>query len=420
MGTGKSLFIIFIAALVVRLLFLLSPVETGDSDEYRTYGENLVNYHIFSFSENNPKVPSTFRTPVYPFFIAVFYWLFGINDMPVFIVQCIISALTCLLVYFIALDLFDKRIAFGSGLICALHPFLSWTATTLMTETLFTFIFTGAVLLFVKAFRYQRALLFFIGGILLGAATLTKPTSQFFFVYVLVFLLLLNPRKVFLKNAFVFLLGFVILLIPWGIRNYRVTGEFIPISSGGKGVNLYLATVNENVYDDVKQQECHITAQKDPLYAEYLMGLSSGRVIYVEKKMWRAALVNIKNNPVSYILRRLRNHPFLWIGSSYLVRLSNSSLFKIGSFGLLILKFVIIFFLHLLPIVVFLLTGLFLRSQWKRFAFVYFVPFYFSFVHLPIHIETRYSIPAFPFILIFCFFGLCQIFHKHNNMKECY
>ncbi len=67
----KDLLIIFSVALLIRLLLLLHPYETGDSKEYRILASNLIKYSSFTYSSQPPISPTTHRTPIFPGFIYV-------------------------------------------------------------------------------------------------------------------------------------------------------------------------------------------------------------------------------------------------------------------------------------------------------------------------------------------------------------
>jgi len=46
---------------------------TGDSGAYKLYAENLLQYHVFSFSKDAPFYPDSLRTPGYTIFAALLF-----------------------------------------------------------------------------------------------------------------------------------------------------------------------------------------------------------------------------------------------------------------------------------------------------------------------------------------------------------
>lgn len=409
-GSKKDLLIIFSLALILHSLFLLRPYETGDSYEYRTYASNIIKYNRFSYSENPPIVSSTFRTPVYPVFIAMVYSAFGMKDIFVYLAQVIISALTCLVMYFIAVNLFDRRIAFLAGIVITLHPFLGWFVSTLLTETLFTFLLSVTVLFILRAIKLNKIRLFFLSGILLGVTTLCKPTTLFLFIFVASALLFIfNKKDLAIKYIAILFIGFTVSLLPWTLRNYIVTKRFIPITTEGPA-NLYIATLDSGIFDDVKQNNFYAGGQRDTLFKRHLLNVHNDQALrQVSKEMWEKAIIKIKNNPLAFIFKRVKYQFYLWAGSNYMIETTWPEAISRRAYGIIIAKFIITVFLHIFPISMYLFAGWLLKSDWRKYLLVYLIPIYFAILHFPIHIEMRYSMPAYPYILIFCVYAILDL-----------
>ena len=74
--------------------------------------------------------------PLYPIFIAAVYSVFG-EDLPVLkLVQAVLGAATCVLVWGLARELFDRRVAALSGMIAALYGMLIFYGGTVMLVNL--------------------------------------------------------------------------------------------------------------------------------------------------------------------------------------------------------------------------------------------------------------------------------------------
>ncbi len=407
----KDLLIIFFIALIFRLLFLLHPYETGDSCEYRLYALNMIKYHTFSYSREPPIIPSTHRTPVYPLFIAIIYSIFGVKDIFIYVIQALISTVTCLIIYFIALELFHKRIiAFLSGVAVALYPFLSWFVSTVMVETLFAFLLAATLLFIIWGVKTNSWKLFLTGGVLLGLTTLCKPTTQFLLLFIIFSLwFIYSNKELFFRNSLIFFVGFIICILPWTIRNFAITKQIIPITSQGLD-NFYLATLDTSVFDDVAQNNFWIGGQRDALLKGYLSTVhNDSKNREVKKEMLGKAILNIKKNPLAFIARRLKCEFFLWAGSNYMIETTWSEAIRKHAYGIIIGKFIITIFLHIFPISMYLFAGWLLRNDWRKYLLVYSIPVYFAILHFPIHIEMRYSMPAYPYILIFCIYALQKV-----------
>src|SRR3989338_3403803 len=184
--------LIWLAVLAVFLrLFMLVYVSTQeytqpfpllelDAREYYQIGQNLAEHGQFSQSPSEPYAPDSFRTPVYPFLIALSLQIFN-SFYPILILQALLAALTVLIVYRLSVRLLPGRWPFVPATLVALDPIGIVYSNLLMTETLFLFLLTLALLIFTKSTLESRGDnrdLAWV-GILLGLATLTRPISLF-------------------------------------------------------------------------------------------------------------------------------------------------------------------------------------------------------------------------------------------------
>lgn len=178
------------------------------------------------------------RTPGYPFFIAGLYAVFGSHLIVVQLAQCLLFAGTCWLVQDIARRIYSERVGWLAGLLCAFHPSLLRYVPDLHLETLLTFLLTLSVWLSVRFFREANAKNGVILGVTWGLASLTKAVVL---LYPAVFALLfwLSRRRAERATAGRSLPPLAIALVcmgltisPWTVRNYVVTGHFVPITTG--------------------------------------------------------------------------------------------------------------------------------------------------------------------------------------------
>lgn len=227
--------LLFLLALAVRLGWLgLWGFQAGDTALYIGIGRSIAEGEGFSFNGQ----PTAFVTPLYPVFLAFLFRLVGENLLIVQLVQVVLSALTVVLVYLLSRHLFSF---FGgatagaiAGLIVALHPWLIFWSGYILTETLFVFLFTGAVLSFIYAMTSPSLLRWLTSGALLGLATLCRPMAFGLFLLALVLWPILFPRSS-LRQRYtalgVFLISCFIVLAPWGVRNYLTFQAVVPFST---------------------------------------------------------------------------------------------------------------------------------------------------------------------------------------------
>jgi len=248
----KAEIIIFGGALVVQLLALIFilwregqigglfvgyhyPLFPKDPSEYLKLGQNVLRFGQFSLSDQSPFLPDSFRTPVYPVFLAGIAQVFG-SLLAVSFIQDVLVALSAVLVYRLGKKFFSGAVGWLAAGLFVFEPTNLFFANTIATEPLFVFLLWLALYLFLepaeKALSRWRI---FISGLVLGLAALTRPVGQFLPLLFLLWLFWvwrpIGAKKIILAGL-VFLSGFVAVIFPWSLRN-KLTFDSWQISSAG-------------------------------------------------------------------------------------------------------------------------------------------------------------------------------------------
>ena len=88
-----------------------------------------------------PGIPTAHRTPIYPLFLSGVYFIFGHSYLAVRIMQAIIGALTCLLIYWLGKEIFDEGVGRVVSLIVVFYLVpISYTGFSSNRNLLFTFL----------------------------------------------------------------------------------------------------------------------------------------------------------------------------------------------------------------------------------------------------------------------------------------
>ncbi len=200
--------------------------------------------------------------------IGAIYQVFGEYPFLVQLVQALLSAGTSVLAYDLGRRIYNRRTGVLAGVLCAVHPALLRYVADFHLETLLTFLLTASVLLGVRLYEQPsmgRASAF---GAVSALAALTKAVAVLFPPLLLVcwwFSLKRSgssqPRKL-LSVAAVTLGTMALVISPWTIRNYAVTGHFVPISTGLSDAFLRgyvfskpeFATLRQPPYTDAENQ----------------------------------------------------------------------------------------------------------------------------------------------------------------------
>jgi len=180
------------------------------------------------------------RTPGYPMFIAALYTVFGVKVVAVQLAQCLLFAGTCWLVQDIGERIYSARVGLIAGLLCAVHPSLLRYVPDLHLETLLTFLFTLSTWLGCRFFEKPTLQRGVVLGVSWGLASLTKAVVLLYpAVFAVLWWLSLRRREPAaakstkaLTPLAVALLCMGLTISPWTVRNYVVTGHFVPITTG--------------------------------------------------------------------------------------------------------------------------------------------------------------------------------------------
>ena len=285
MSNQRKKWVVALALLAAAACFRIAVAHwlpNDTPDDGRTYAQiarNVLERHVYSHATEAPYDPSLIRLPGYPIFLAAIYSVIGhTNNGGVRIVQALIDTGTCALVALLAFywqpDEKRKRTTAVAALaLAAVCPFTTIYAATILTEVPTTFLVMAMCLAVTLAFQadgWKRSVTWWLmGGLLGGLSVLFRPDSGLFAAAVGLTLaitgliwsapakrsgdgaldaapddksqsiqsgvaLRLPPHsKNFSRTVAagaVFSLAFVLVLVPWTIRNARVFHLFQPLA----------------------------------------------------------------------------------------------------------------------------------------------------------------------------------------------
>ncbi len=283
--------------------FVISPRLIGngitllDPDGYGNAGRTLYETGRFDSIE---------KAPLYPAFVALISFLMGgYSVWAVQAAQCILAALTCVLLYAIFRRTLDEELARWAGLACALYPMVIWYTPRLWTETFLMFILAGFTLALVELLQRPTGWRALLCGAMAGILALSKGIALIF-VFLTPFVLLLRLRDNVYLWISLFCLSATAVIAPWIWRNWRLTGEFLPIHANG-GYNFYLGNGFARHWSQAPLSYAELKALTvqdiEALYASHQPGPPAGP-ISVDRVLLRAALEDLKAHPL-LILQKL-------------------------------------------------------------------------------------------------------------------
>jgi tetratricopeptide (TPR) repeat protein len=234
--------VVFAVAFVIRAIYLLelrdSPLLSVLMVDARAYDEwaqriaagNWFGDEVF------------YQAPFYPYFLACIYKLFDHNVSAVRTVQILIGSASCLLVMAAGLRFFSLRVGVVAGLLLAVYPPVIFFDALIQKAVLGVFFM--ALLLFTLArtlneLQWQWLL---ASGVVLGCFVLTRENALILVPVIVVWILVRSrPKSWILKAASVaaFGVGIACVLVPVGLRNRVIGGEFI-LTTSQLGPNFYI------------------------------------------------------------------------------------------------------------------------------------------------------------------------------------
>jgi len=396
-STLKIYIIIFVIALIPRFSWFFVKGKNlditipagGDAIGYDQLAVNLIKYHQYAFTSGKP---TAYREPVYPYFLAIIYSIFGLsNYTAVRVAQIFISSLTCVIIFLLAKDLFDKKVALLASFISCFWPHFVYYSTTILRETLFCFLLILCVYFLNKVYQQKefKSVNSIIAGIMCGLCCLMNSTALLF---VFLSFVVLSLVKKFRQVLVIFLL-FVSLYSLWVIRNYIVFNEFVLGSTVG-GMTIYGASVGDyRIFGTPQEKEFW---EKD----EVMKKAATMDELQANKYFMQEAKKVILSNPKEFFIRCIKRFLKLYRiyphrGKGYVHSETLMILVSVFSYGVLLLFFVYSFFINL--------------SSFKKYIFLYLPILVFSFVYTLIWAVIRYRLPLEPYIIIFASYILGNI-----------
>lgn len=315
---ARPLLVIVLVALLVRafwLGFMYSEFDEGRISRLLPDSRRYLNtaYYLLGWPELND-YPSydggtVYQTgegslmwngPGYAAFLAAGFRIFGSSDLPVLILQVLISAAGCALVALIARQLFKSNaVATLAGLICAFSLTSISLSCLVLTDTLFFFLHALGLWCMITAFRTNHTRWFVVAALWVILSTYVRAVNQLWPAAFVMLALILprgflgGPRPRVLVNAsFAFALCMAgILIFCW--RNYDRHGIFTFTTAGPMAARYYwtartLASLDPDPQVNCRAVQQRMTAQNTARYGP--QGASIAQYYRDDMQVFRSAL----------------------------------------------------------------------------------------------------------------------------------
>ena len=393
--TDRARKVLLLAVLAVSLFVRLGAVARisdhqdvprslaeSDAPTYYELADNLLSGTGYRYSAAEP--PTARRTPGYPLFLASVFKVFGRDFRAVRVGQCLLDAVSTYLVFAICMLLFGNYIAgVLAALAYALYPPAVLGATFILSETLYTFLMLLFVFTCLQGMRSRRYALFAVSGIFLGLSTLTRP-GALPLPLVLLVIAVIWKRDMY-KGFLVLAVAFSLTMLPWGLRNKRDMGKFIPTSTLVGG-NLYKG-------NHLPTQGAYFMSTDSLLTDEIKLEVAGATEVERDSILQAEAIKMIKSQKAGTAALAIKKIPRLWFNLGYGRKPSTKSLAIAG--------------LH----AVFLLLGIYgLARTPAATRYLNMVPVttivLSTILYLAVAAEVRFVFPLIPLLLPYSAYGL--------------
>ena len=404
---------VFLLAFILRLIYLLQVKSnphffspTMDPLYHDIWAQNIAGGNWIG-----SKV--FFRAPFYAYFLAIVYKIFGHDYIIPRLIQHLIGSFSCILVYFLAKRLFNRKVATVAGLIAATYGMFFYFENELLLDSFLVLFDLLLILFLLKTMDNPKFLRWLACGIILGVSAITRPNILFFipFVWLWIFLSFVKERK--LKEVLIFcvtfLLGSALVIFPVTLRNYVVGKDFVLIASQG-GINFYIGN-NKNsdgmsaifykedwqYHDFQEMAEKKLKRSLKPSEISnfyYKKGIDfmlnqpqKAFKLQVKKLYLFWNKFEISNNQDIYFFRRY----------SSLIRILPLGFWLIGPLGL---------------------VGMVLSSRkWKNTLLPMLFVFSYMLTVIMFFVTARFRLPVIPFLIIFSSFTLVWLWEKVSRRE---
>jgi 4-amino-4-deoxy-L-arabinose transferase-like glycosyltransferase len=344
-------------------------------------------------------------TPVFPLLLGGIFKIFGIysakSALVILTLNSLFSALTCATIFFIAKETLGRMTAVWSAWAWALLPYAIYWPTHHIWETSLTaLLVTIAILCTLRMVDSQSFLRWAAFGALWGFIALSNAVLLSFLPVALFWIGRNHPRGLAKSFQLLALFAAAVLLViaPWIFRNEIVMGRFI-FPRSNLGFELYMGNHGEGYSRG---------SFRGPFWNEVERNKYEmlGELPYMSDKL-KLATAFIAQHPGTFVRFSMERAVFFWITSPdeyWLMRGRN------------FLRMSLLAVLDLTG-----LAGLYLAFKNRVRGTLLFagVLFFYPLVYYVTHVESRYSHPLAPLVLMLVIYAISEFYgrYQHSDLK---
>lgn len=400
---------LFVLALLAHatLLFLVIPMishhihthynQEGYADGYDQIAANLAEGYGYRMYPDTAK--TMMREPGYPILLAGIYSICGNDFAVVKLANMLMAFAVAWLMIWLSRELSQNQVMIlGPPLLFLFHPAILIAESRGGIEILYTLFLAFFMCTLFAAVKSNEVWHYVVSGGVLGLTLLVRSVPILFPLFVLAYLLVFERQRnqtalILLRNIALMIVAMLAVLSPWIIRNYRLTGKFVPTASV-VGVS---AQAGEYIFThdsgDRYQLDTEAAAERNALARELGYPFKEGYYQYFysatdELKFSNYLLGRVagdyRRSPKLFLRVLLTNVVYFWVGG----KTGNSVRLNLAV---------------QLPFLILAGIGISLsarNAQLKVIAPMILLIVYSMAISVPILAQARYSVPLIPYLAI--------------------
>jgi 4-amino-4-deoxy-L-arabinose transferase-like glycosyltransferase len=269
------------------------------------------------------------RTPGFVLVLAGLFWVFGKSLVAVKALNFLVTLGTAYIVYRLGTRVTKSSLCGGfAGSLCLLEPSMIIADSRGGVETLFAFSIALFMLVVYRAIEEGSLRCWALSGVAFGFVLLVRSTPAFFPLLLMMWLMLRTrtmPEAVqTFRGMLVFGLFAAIVMSPWIIRNFELTGRFVPtMTCGGQAAfeGLYAVKHSDSgkeffeLIEDAGRRRIEIAdAEKLRYRGNYFLQFYSALdEVNYDKSLWQLVLDDLRTSPPLLAKALVHNAVSFWI-----------------------------------------------------------------------------------------------------------
>lgn len=412
-----AIFLVKLVALFVLLPVISEAFSTtysmGFADDYDRLANNIAlgnGYRI------DPALTETMlREPGYPLFLAAVFKLGGYSLGAARVSNLLISVGICLMIISLAeRSVGDRRAGILAALIYSMYPGVIVAEARGGVEILFI----ASVLVFVIAMHDAMTKgdgwRYFLAGVLLGVAVLIRSTPLLFpavlFCYAVFMANGHRERLQLLPRYALLALGLVLTMSPWIVRNYQLSGAFVPTGTvQGHAAQEGLYTCKRlSATEPFQKLQAESAAERNQAAAQMGVPFRGGYYQFFQdprsevafnRTLLKTVADEYRADPMLLVRCASRNVLNFWfLGKNWSATAMN-----------------VVVQLPLLALAVGGAVVLYRRARLRDAGLYIVLSVYVMGIHLPIIAHARHSIPLVPFLAILASVALIALWSSKGG-----